>query len=206
MGVSSATVRHHVRTYRATIGLAGIMLAWFGVHHILFVRMVSGVEVEMLNRAVGVDPNAPLVARTYVTALFSHASVGHVLVNVFGLGVAGLVLERQWGSRSVLVVFFAAGLVSIGSYVVSCSVITGCGYGLGASGGVYGLYGAAIAFVVATRPRNFHTIVAIGCLIAVSRQLLVLFSPGQPGSRIVAGMHLMGAVAGVAFVVAKQVS
>lgn len=204
MGVSSATVRYHVRTYRATIGLAAIMLVWFGVSHMLFGRVVGGADIEMLT--VGVDPNAPLVARTYVTALFSHASAKHVLVNVAGLGVGGLVIERQWGSRSVLVVFLAAGLLSIGSYVVSCSVITHCGHGLGASGGVYGLYGATIAFVVATRPRNFHTIVAIGCLIVVSRQLLVLIPPGQPVPRIVAGVHLTGAVAGVAFVIAEQVT
>lgn len=203
MGVSADTVRYHVWSYRATIGLAAIMLVWFGVYHTLFVRMVSATDVAMLGTVVGVDPNAPFVARTYVTALFSHASVSHVLLNVAGLGVGGLVLERQLGSRSVLVVFFAAGLVSIGAYVVSCSVIARCGYGLGASGGVYGLYGATVAFVVATRPRDFQTIVAIGCLSAVSRQLLML---SQPGQQIVAGVHLTGAVVGVAVVFAKQVT
>jgi len=201
MGVPSATVQSHVRTYRATIGLAAIMLVWFGVYHILLVRMVGVDDVELLKSAVGVDPNAPLVARTYVTALFSHTSVHHVLVNVAGLGAAGFVIERQWGSRSVLVVFFAAGLVSIAGYVLGCSVIARCGYGLGASGGVYGLYGATVAFVVGTRPRDFRTIVAIGCLIAISRQLLML---NQPGQRIVAGVHLTGTVVGIAVMVAKQ--
>lgn len=201
MGVASSAVRYHVRTYRATIGLAAVLLVWFGVSNLLFARLIGAADVETLKSAAGVDPNAPLVASSYVTALFSHVSASHVLANVAGLGVGGLVLERQWGSRSVLVVFFAAGLSSIGGYVVTCSVVAHCGYGLGASGGVYGLYGATIAFVVATRPRDFQAIVAIGCLIAVSRQLLVLVLP-SPG--VVAGVHLTGAVVGVAVVVAKQ--
>jgi membrane associated rhomboid family serine protease len=203
MGVSAATVRDYLRTYRATVGLAGLMLVWFGLYDILLVQVVGAANVELLKQAIGVDPNAPFEVRTYLTALFSHSSARHVLVNVAGLGVGGFVLERQWGSRSVLVVFFAAGLVSIAGYVLSCSVIARCGYGLGASGGVYGLFGATVAFVVTTRPRDFQTIVAIGCLSAVSRQLLLLTHPGH---RLIAGVHLTGAAVGVAVVVAKHVT
>lgn len=197
-----ARVHSRVRTYCATIGLAAVMLVWFAVFHILLVRLSGTADVAIVSSTLGVHPNAPFAPRTYVTALFSHVTVYHVLVNVAGIGVGGLVIEREFGSRSVLVVFLAAGLLSIGGYVVSCSLITACGYGLGASGGVYGLYGATMASVVATRARDFRTILAIGCLIAVSRQLLVLL---QPGTQIVASVHLTGAVVGVGFVILTQV-
>lgn len=76
-------------------------------------------------------------------SMLAHGGVGHLLGNLFALGLFGLILEGTVGSRRTVTVLIAAGilgnLAGIGSYD---SVI-------GASGAIYGLIGA----MTVLRPR-----------------------------------------------------
>ena len=46
----------------------------------------------------------------YVTSMFMHGGVAHLLFNMFGLYMFGSALERVWGSQKFLFFYFAAGI------------------------------------------------------------------------------------------------
>jgi len=79
-----------------------------------------------------------------IMAIFVHAGLLHLLVNIAGMAQVGMMLERLLGPLAVAVVFFAAGafagLQNISSHPIDVSG--------GASGAIFGLYGLLIASVM----------------------------------------------------------
>lgn len=73
---------------------------------------------------------------TLVTSIFGHLSLGHLLMNMFGLALFGSILERHIGTKRFLLVFFLSGIFSgiVGSFYYEAT--------LGASGAVFGILGA----------------------------------------------------------------
>jgi len=74
----------------------------------------------------------------FVTAIFLHGGLGHLVLNLFALVLFGSILERFIGGFRLLLVFFVTGilanLVSINFYSSS----------LGASGAIFGVIGALV--------------------------------------------------------------
>jgi len=74
----------------------------------------------------------------FISAMFLHGGLPHLLYNIFALGLFGSMLERLIGSRRFLIVFFATGvlanILSVNFYDSS----------LGASGAIFGIIGALI--------------------------------------------------------------
>lgn len=72
----------------------------------------------------------------YLTSIFLHGSLTHLLFNLFALFFFGIILEKEVGSRNFLIVFFFSGilanLIAVNFYPSS----------LGASGAIYGIIGA----------------------------------------------------------------
>jgi membrane associated rhomboid family serine protease len=72
----------------------------------------------------------------FVSSIFLHGDITHLLFNLFALLLFGFILEKLIGQSKFLAVFFASGiiasLVSVNFYPAS----------LGASGAIYGLIGA----------------------------------------------------------------
>ncbi|MEK6826104.1 MAG: rhomboid family intramembrane serine protease [Nanoarchaeota archaeon] len=69
------------------------------------------------------------------TSIFLHGSLGHLLLNGFGLALFGSILENYIGSRRFLILFMASGLFS--------SIFSSFFYNaaLGASGAIFGVLG-----------------------------------------------------------------
>lgn len=71
----------------------------------------------------------------FLTAIFMHASITHILLNGFALFLFGLLLEKEIGTKKFLLLFFATGIfaniVSVFFYNQS----------LGASGAIFGIMG-----------------------------------------------------------------
>jgi hypothetical protein len=71
----------------------------------------------------------------FLTAIFLHGGVVHLIYNLFALLFFGFILERKIGSRNFLIVFFISGIIgniiAINFYPSS----------LGASGAIYGILG-----------------------------------------------------------------
>jgi len=84
------------------------------------------------------EPSAWYQPWRFVTSIFLHGDVSHILYNMFALVLFGSILESLIGSRRFTLVFFvtgiAANLIAVNFYTSS----------LGASGAIFGVIGALI--------------------------------------------------------------
>ena len=89
-------------------------------------------EIFLLNNLSFAEP------WRFVSAIFLHGGMAHLIYNLFALALFGSILESLIGNRKFLVVFFATGvlanIVSVNFYDSS----------LGASGAIFGVIGALI--------------------------------------------------------------
>lgn len=102
----------------------------------------------------------------YITSMFMHANFSHILFNMFGLWIFGVMLENAFGTKRFLIFYLISGIGasliyqvwgSIAQYNHFVGEVPGIfealktyppgGYLIGASGAVYGvLMGAALLF------------------------------------------------------------
>ncbi len=118
----------HSRFRFYALKLCGIITLVFLVQ-ILFMRFS---ELFVLDKSSFLQP------WRFVSAIFLHGSLAHLILNLFALALFGSVLERFIGGRAFLRVFFVSGIlanaISIMFYDSS----------LGASGAIFGVIGALI--------------------------------------------------------------
>jgi len=101
------------------------------------------------------DAPTPIFPWTVLTAIFLHASILHIVSNVFFLLFFGFILEEQVSKSRWVMTFFITGLVgSLGfvgydvlGYLVSGGTQT-LDCAVGASGAVYGIMGTAVGLKV----------------------------------------------------------
>jgi membrane associated rhomboid family serine protease len=123
---------------------------------IFFIQLFSKGFTEnlLLNSSAFLEP------WRFVTAIFLHADLPHILLNSFALALFGSILESLIGGKRFLVIFFlsgiAANLIAVFFYPSS----------LGASGAIYGIIGS----------------------LAVIRPLMVVWAFGMPMPMFVAGL------------------
>jgi len=94
----------------------------------------------------------------YVTAIFAHATIGHLLSNLFALGLFGMILEGRIGAKRVLGIFMLSGII--------INLLVPYQISLGASGAIYAI---------------------LGCLILLRPGMIVWLS-GMPMPMIIAGI------------------
>jgi|SRR3989338_3403170 len=117
----------------------------------------------------------------FLTAIFLHGDITHLMYNLFALLFFGFTAERLIGSRRFLIVFFTTGIlaniISVNFYPSS----------LGASGAIYGILGcitiiSPLMIVWAfglLMPMFLATIIWV---IADLMRIFGLFDPGNVGS------------------------
>ncbi len=76
-----------------------------------------------------------------ITSMFLHANILHLLFNMYALYMLGPQIEKLYGKFKYLLIYLGSGL--FGSLF---SVITNNSFGIGASGAIFGLFGALIYF------------------------------------------------------------
>lgn len=74
----------------------------------------------------------------FVTAIFLHGGLAHLTLNMFALMFFGSILERFIGGKKFLIVFFATGIFA------NIIAVQFYNSSLGASGAIYGIFGALI--------------------------------------------------------------
>lgn len=80
-----------------------------------------------------------------ITHMFLHGGWMHVIMNIFMLAAFGSGVERWLGSKRMLILFFASGLFGVGAHYILNTAST---YPMiGASGGLSGLFAAAIVML-----------------------------------------------------------
>ena len=83
-----------------------------------------------------------------VTSLFLHAGFMHVLFNMFSLFLFGPELEKIAGKARFLTIYFLAGIFgNVATFVLQDGMYAS----VGASGSIYGIFGAFAALVYYTR-------------------------------------------------------
>ncbi len=95
------------------------------------VQLVVGTNAVILDRSLAWQE-----PWRFVTAIFAHANLGHLLSNLFALGLFGLVLEDRIGFRRVLWLFFISGIL--------INVFSPYPRSLGASGAIFAILGALV--------------------------------------------------------------
>jgi membrane associated rhomboid family serine protease len=111
----------------------------------------------------------------FVSAIFLHADMMHLIYNMFALILFGGILEKIIGSRKFLIAFFATGIfaniISVNYYNSS----------LGASGAIFGLIGV----LVVVRPSlivwafNLPMPIAVAGTLWVIGDLIGIFMPSN---------------------------
>jgi len=71
----------------------------------------------------------------FITAIFLHGSLAHIVSNLFALILFGLILEKLIGSNKFLLIFFSSGIIA---NIISVNFYPSS---LGASGAIMGIIG-----------------------------------------------------------------
>ncbi len=125
----------------------------------------------------------------FITAIFLHGSLAHILYNLFALVLFGLILEKLIGSSRFLIVFFAGGiianLVSVNFYSSS----------LGASGAIFGIIGAVAVLkpLMAVWAFSLPMPMFVAAILWVIGDMLGIFMPSDTANIA----HLSGIAAGI---------
>lgn len=109
-----------------------------------------------------------------VTAMFLHGGMTHLLMNMFSLYLIGRGAEMYFDTKSYLSIYFFSGLIGglVSLYMHPVSV------GVGASGAIFGVFGALAGFFLAHREKiasyskafmkDFAIIIVINLVIGLS--------------------------------------
>jgi membrane associated rhomboid family serine protease len=126
-----------------------------------------------------------------VTVMFLHAGLIHLLFNMYALYLFGTVIERAFGTRQFLILYFLSGfLASVASYLFGPPLAPA----VGASGAVFGLLGAWVAYNFRRRDTAFGAYQLRWALLMIGLNLVIGFSLAGIDN----AAHIGGLVAGVA--------
>ena len=123
----------------------------------------------------------------FLTAMFLHSGIAHLLNNMLTLYVLGTMVEPVFGRAKYLLTYFAGGLAG-NILEFALSVAAGASVvAIGASGAVFAVMGAALGILIRTRGRGLN----------ISTQRMVLFVLlsvyfGFVGSNVANAAHLAG--------------
>ncbi|EJZ17554.1 rhomboid family intramembrane serine protease [Rhizobium sp. Pop5] len=129
------------------------------------------------------------------TAPFMHGSIIHLALNCVALWVAGRLFERLIGWRWFAAIFFASAL---GGSIASVWINDANTVGVGASGGIVGLFAAVIVASFHFRPTPIASSLQTGAIQILIPSLLPIFNSARDGQTIDYAGHFGGAVTGAA--------
>lgn len=145
---ASDDLRLKMRTPWVSNIIIAINLAVFAVSAAMGLSVIS-TDPDRLVAIGGSLPALTLSGQPWrlLTAMFLHAGLLHIAFNMFTLYSGGRVAEFVLGRRSFLAIYLCAGLVgSIAAMTKTAMIVT-----VGASGAIFGVFGAIFAYLVAHR-------------------------------------------------------
>lgn len=197
-------------------GMGGLGFGGMGITPAVKLLIIANVAVFLLQNLIrpvtywGVFDTGAAVLHLqlwrFVTYMFLHGDMSHILFNMFGLWMFGTQIEALWGKRNFLIFYFICGLGGAALYALFDLVGWGDGGAmLGASGAVYGIllaYGLSfpdnvilIGFIIPMRAK--YAVILFGLI-----ELLATASGSGGGVAHLA--HLGGMLAGFLFMVATM--
>ncbi len=105
----------------------------------------------------------------FITCIFMHGSVMHILMNMGGLYSLGTALERRIGSVKFLLLYLSIGVAaSAGSLGIRMLMGRANVLSIGASGAIYGLFGIFIGLI--------WKVAGLQKALSASRQTLIILA------------------------------
>ena len=140
---------------------------------------------------------------TFVTSMFMHGGIFHLLINMLSLFFVGSLIEKILGSKRYLYFYLGSGLFA-GIFFVVLSVITGSAdfnaFAVGASGAIFGLIGLLMILTPNLPVYLFFIPIPIKMKYAAPGMLILLWLISKAASLSVGNTaHLGGLVAGIFF-------
>jgi rhomboid protease GluP len=181
------TIALKVKKPTLTYALIGINIAVFLFFNLY--TMLHGQNYESMLENFGAKVNKLIAAGQYwrlVSPIFLHVNLLHLLVNCYSLYILGNVVERIYGHSKYVAIYFMAGIFgSIASFIFSIQ------NAVGASGAIFGLFGALVYYGV-EEPKIFKKYFGSSVVATIAINIFITFS--IPGIDYFA--HLGGLVGG----------
>jgi membrane associated rhomboid family serine protease len=172
---------------------------FFGFNILIFVLMAfaGGSMNERTLLAFGVKANYEIARGQwwrFVTPIFIHIGLLHIFFNSYALWIVGPQVEKLYGSARFVMIYVLTGIAGVyGSYRYHPGSISA-----GASGAIFGLFGALLVFGVRYRnsiPPFFKRAVGTGVLPVIIINLIIGFTLQGVVDN---SAHLSGLLAGAA--------
>ena len=127
----------------------------------------------------------------FLTAIFLHGSLGHLVANLFALALFGTILESLIGSRRFIKIFFLSGIIA---NIIAVNFYPSS---LGASGAIYGVLGALIIIrpMMTVWVYSLPMPIFVAGALWVGNDIIGLFVPSNVGNIA----HLSGITIGFIF-------
>jgi membrane associated rhomboid family serine protease len=158
------------------------------------VNLWDGFPGQTLVNLGAMLPSAIVFQHQYwrlITATFLHASLLHILFNMYALYLFGYLVESAFGKAKFIAIYFVSGfLASVASFLF----INVNAPGVGASGAIFGLLGAWVAYNYRRRGTRLASMYLQNALFLIVLNLILGFSiPNIDNSA-----HIGGLIAGMA--------
>ena len=162
---------------------------------ILVITFILQLLIPNFTESFVLNQNSSVQIWRFITAIFLHGSVSHLIYNLFALIMFGLILEKLIGSNKILIVFFISGILA---NIVSFNFYPSS---LGASGAIMGIIGALAVIRPLMAVWVFGMILPmfIAAIIWILGDLIGLFTPDNVGHIAHLSGILFGFVLGFIF-------
>jgi len=149
--------------------------------------------------ALGFSPHDlldPARAYTILTSMYEHGSVNHLLFNLLGLLLLGVVFEQKIGTRPYILLYILTGIC--GSLAFA-ALSWGSPYliAVGASGAIFGILGGFVRLFPKERFMIFLLPVAMPVWVIVIGFLILQLLLIPTSTNIAVGAHIGGLIAGM---------
>ena len=134
--------------------------------------------------------NSPVEIWRFVTPVFTHAQLWHLVANLLSLTYLGSLVEKYLTKTEYLFIYLGTGIISEIATTIAYSLFRPETIGFGASGAIYGLMGFIITTVVDDKKDRFKVLIVV----IVSAIGVNLFIPNVGNVA-----HFAGLISGLVF-------
>ncbi len=134
--------------------------------------------------------NSPVEIWRFVTPIFTHAQLWHLVANLFSLIYLGSLVEKYLTKTEYLSIYLGTGIISEIATTIAYSLFRPETIGFGASGAIYGLMGFIITTVVDDKKDRLKVLIVV----IISAIGVNLFIPNVGNVA-----HFAGLVSGLVF-------
>ncbi|MDS0524153.1 rhomboid family intramembrane serine protease [Clostridium sp. SHJSY1] len=143
----------NVSKYTVTVSLIAINIVVFIISALMTTNFVKNLSIDDYTLAILGAKYTPLINQgqwwRLFTCMFLHGGLIHIAVNMYSLYSIGTQIEEIYGRYKYLIIYIISGLTaSLFSYYLSPNSLS-----VGASGAIFGLLGAILAFAIKERER-----------------------------------------------------